>query len=234
MLDIFVEIPTLLEDLDTMLDCPDADRQRTLRHQLIQKCRAHESALTCWRAVVGIADPTYRIDGADVSSPPPTVQILAAAHILCVYWSTCIILYSTLRIASPQDFSELLPLADPRHYCRRIAEGVAILLHPVSGVYGVHLANFPTAVALMYLNAIDGVHISAEKRMFLDVFRRPGHGTTVNRFVRSTTHHQQQQQQSVVGRGSSSPSPAAVVDDEHYPSVVEAQQAKFWFRVERW
>ena len=96
-----------------------------------------------------------------------------------------------------------------------------------------HLANFPTAVALMYLNAIDGVHISAEKRMFLDVFQRPGHGTTVNRFVRSTTYHRQQQQ-SVMGRRSSSPSPADVVDDEHYPSVVEAQQAKFWFRVERW
>lgn len=225
LLDIFVDMPALLEDLDAMLDFPSAEGQHELRHHLVQRCLAHEEALISWRAGVGIADPTYRIH---ISSPSPTIQLLAASHILCVYWSICIIVYSTLRIASPQHSSKGLPLVDPRRYCRRIAEAVAILLHPASGVYGVHLANFPTALALMYLNAVDGVNISVEKRMFLDVLNGPGgYGTTVNRFVRSTT---QQEKQSGMGGG------AAVVGDSggHYPSIAEVQQARFWFRAEHW
>lgn len=206
-------MPTLLEELDVMLDCTDETRQIELRHQLIRKCRVHEDALARWRTEVGIPDPEYRINGAS----RPSMQLLAASYVVCLYWSICILLYSTLRIASGPD-PELLPQTDPRPYCKRIAEAVATFLHPASGVYGMHLANFPTALALSYLHAVDGSHISTEKRMFLDAFNGPGHGMTVNRFVQSTQQSAARSSQRAVPR---------------VPNVPEAQ-ARAWFRVEEW
>jgi len=205
-------MPTLLEELDEMLDCTDAARQIELRHQLTRKCWAHEDALARWRTEVGVPDPEYRINGA----LPPSMQLLAACYLICLYWSICILLYSTLRIASGPD-PELLSQTDPMPYCRRIAEAVAVLLHPASGVYGMHLANFPTALALSYLHAVDGSHISIEKRMFLDAFNGPGHGTTVNRFVHST--------QQSAAKSSRRAVPGT-------PNVPEAQ-ARAWF-VRKW
>ncbi len=188
-------MPALLEDMDTMSSCPDANRQRECRRQLVQECWRHESSLSRWRADVGIADPTYQLD---VDAPSPSVDLLAAAHILCLYWSICIILYSTLRIASEAE-AELPARADPRFYCRRIAETIPILLHPLSGIYGVHLANFPVALALTYLHAVDGSLVTAEKRLFLDAMRRSGHGETVDRFVTSTQHGIRKSSRPVMG-----------------------------------
>ena len=111
---------------------------------------------------------------------------------------------------------ELPPQTDPRPYCQRIAEAVPLLLHPVSGLYGVQLVNFPATVALLYLHAVDGGVDSQEKRIFVDVFKRPGHGATVGRFI-SSTHLNLDE--------SSSP-------QTERPDAVEAQ-AKTWLRIER-
>jgi len=215
LLDILVEIPALLEDLDLAIDCPDADRQRALRQQLIQNCWTVAGRLSDWRIqVIGIADPAYQLN---VDTPSPSLDLLAASHIMSLYWSICVILYSTLRIASGAIASmELPPQTEPRPYCQRIAEAVSLLLHPVSGLHGIQLANFPATVALLYLNAVDGGLDSQEKRIFVDVFKRPGHGATVETFI-SSTHLNLEERTS---------------PQTERPDAVEAQ-AKAWLRMER-
>jgi hypothetical protein len=139
-----------------------------------------------WREGAGLADPEQPANAGP--SPSPALNLIATAHILCLYWSIFIIIYSTLRAASPEQTAALPAHTNPRLYCRRIAEVVSILLHPDAGAYGVHLANFPTAIALLCLNATtrDGDAEPEEKRMILETLGRSSNGRTAGRFVTST------------------------------------------------
>ncbi|KAK2795132.1 hypothetical protein FQN51_000551 [Onygenales sp. PD_10] len=187
LIDIFVEIPTLLENLDIMRGCQEADTREALQHELLQTCWELERELINWRIHLGIKDPTYTLGTTDPSSPY-SLEHLAACHIMCLYWSASIILYSTLHIVSNNPPTPLPPHTEPRIYCRRIAEAVPLLLHPLAGGYGVHLTSFPVSAAMMYLNAVDGEMVSEEKRMIFDAFKGSGHGRTVERFNGSIQH----------------------------------------------
>ncbi len=181
LIDILVEMPTLLEDLDLMKECKDQESWKVSQYKLSQRCWDFERKLLKWQVDVGVTDPTYSLD---VDHTPFSLDLVAASHIMCLYWSICIIVYGTLHIISDSHVN-LSGHTDPRWYCRRIAEAVSVLLHPLSGVYGVHLTSFPVAQVLRYLNAADGPIVSKEKNMILDVFRRSGHGKTVDIFVAS-------------------------------------------------
>ncbi|KAG5290110.1 GAL4-like Zn(II)2Cys6 (or C6 zinc) binuclear cluster DNA-binding domain protein [Histoplasma ohiense] len=181
LIDILVEIPTFLEKMDIMRACLDQEIQEFQRRDLLQSCWELEKELVSWRIEVGITDPTYSLDAEHSTF---SLDYLAACHIMCLYWAICIILYSSLRILScPQVI--LPPQTDPRIYCGRIAKAMPLLLHPQSGAYGVHLASFPVAISLMYLNAADRDAMCEEKRIIFETFRRSGHGETVERFVQS-------------------------------------------------
>ncbi|KAK0732018.1 hypothetical protein B0H67DRAFT_92482 [Lasiosphaeris hirsuta] len=186
LLDTFVEMPGLLQDVDEMRADPPG--HPTLRHELVRRCWRYESELSAWRARAGIADPAYRLE-LGVGSPP-ALDLVAASHILCVYWSMCIIVYSTLHSLSA-DKTTLPERANPRVYCRRIAEAVPVLLHPRSGAYGMHLANFPAAIALVYLNAADGGGVASEERgIILRAFERSVAGKTAGHFIASAQRAQ--------------------------------------------
>ncbi|EXJ89137.1 hypothetical protein A1O3_02201 [Capronia epimyces CBS 606.96] len=217
LIDIFVDMPTILQDLDALQACPDPASQSLMQDQLVQKCLACERELVAWRASVGVVEANYafyNVDtGTDTDNLNPhasfsfSIDRIAAAHIMCLYWSICIIVYSTLRTLSlsfslsshshPQAHPPLpLPLTqtiDPAVYCRRIAEAVPLLLHPRSGVYGFHLTTFPVAMALTYLSR-DG-HEYEEKTMILDAFATSHHGSAVGGFIASLHRQQQQRQQ---------------------------------------
>lgn len=49
-------------------------------------------------------------------------------------------------------------------------------------MYGTHLCNFPTSIALMYLNATDGDGASVEKTMIMNALTATRHGPKVVRF----------------------------------------------------
>ncbi|KAL2371726.1 hypothetical protein RJ035_002320 [Blastomyces gilchristii] len=212
LIDILVEMPTLLENLDISRACSDPEIQEFQRLDLLQTCWELEKELINWCMELGITDPTYSLDAGQ---SPFSLDYLAACHIMCLYWAICIILYSSLRILScPQVV--LPPQTDPRIYCGRIAKAMPLLLHPLSGAYGVHLASFPVAIALMYLNAVDGEAIYEEKRTIFDAFARSGYGKTVERFNQSM-------------RRQDARSPRVANMDG--PKAVPAQ-AKSWFGVE--
>ncbi|OJD13437.1 hypothetical protein AJ78_06110 [Emergomyces pasteurianus Ep9510] len=216
LLDILVEIPTLLENLDIMRACPDPEIQKLQQYELLHACWELESEVTRWRFELGITDMTYSLDAEQSSF---SFDYLAASHIMCLYWAICIIIYSSLRIlSSPQVV--LPPHTDPRIYCCRIAKAMPLLLHPRSGAYGVHLASFPVAMALMYLSAVDGDAIHEEKQIIFNAFRRSGYGETVERFNQSMRCQDAKSHQ------------VAMMDG---PKAAP-EQAKSWFGIpgERW
>lgn len=178
VIDILIEVPGLLEDLDILKAQHDPSSYKILRHELIQKGWALESELAAWRSTVKIGNTAYSLN---VLSTPFSMDLFAAAHIMCIYWCACIVTYSTLRdVLSAPEAACLPPHMDPRIYFRRIAEAVTIMLHPSSGLYGVQATNFPTLLVLMYMDACGGMEEVRE--MILDAYRRTGRDKVVERF----------------------------------------------------
>ena len=208
LIDIFVEFPALLEDVDCMLTCNDPPEASRIRDDITRRCWQLETELLRWREEVEISDLEHPSVAGAPASPP--LDLIATTHILCVYWSMFIIIYSTLRVAF-RDATALPTRADPAIYCRNIADGVSILLHPDAGVYGIHLANFPTAIALLCLNASarDGDAEPEEKRMILEAFKRSVNGVMAGRFITST-QKQDPRLYKVTPEGSEPSTPRAV------------------------
>lgn len=131
-----------------------------------------------WRETVKISEPDYSLD---VLSAPFSMDLFVAAHILCTYWSACIITYGTLRDVLSVPEAACLPAhMDPRIYFRRVAEAVTVLLHPSSGLYGVQLTHLPTLLVLVYMDAWGGMQEVRE--MLLNAYGRSGRDKIVERF----------------------------------------------------
>ncbi|SPN99696.1 uncharacterized protein DNG_02547 [Cephalotrichum gorgonifer] len=181
LVDILLDTPGLLEDLDVLKASPYGEVRDALRREIIRNCWACDEQLSAWRAAVGIRDPAYAFEIPE--SPTFSIDLLAAAHIMTIYWTTSVIVYSTLRTLCPSPASPHPPHTDPGLYCRRIAETIPILLHPDSGVYGAQMANLPAAIVLVYENAIDGG--GAAGAIIFDAYRRAGRHEAAQRFQSS-------------------------------------------------
>ena len=109
------------------------------------------------------------------------MDLFAAAHILCIYWCACIITYGTLRDVLSGPEAACLPAhMDPRIYFRRVAEGLTVMLHPSSGLYGVQLTNLPTLLVLIYMDAWGGM--DEVREMIFGAYRRSGRDKVVERY----------------------------------------------------
>lgn len=96
-MDIFVEIPGLLEKLDTIRSCPDAPDAAQMRVQLLMECRQNHEALMEWEKELG--DDLLLYDYTVVGLPLPDakadmdVALLQSIHL---YWCVALLLYSTM------------------------------------------------------------------------------------------------------------------------------------------
>ncbi|KEF59498.1 uncharacterized protein A1O9_04342 [Exophiala aquamarina CBS 119918] len=169
LIDILVDIPELLEDLDTGKSCRDLESRKTFEFELIRRCWDFEKRLVDWQNQVGITDPVYT---PNVNQVLFSLDLVAASQTMTLY-----------SISDPDTYFP--PHGDPMRYCRRIAAAIPVLLHPLSGAYSVHMVGFPIAVALRWLNGANGQTDSEEKQMILDVFRNSGHGRLIEGFVSS-------------------------------------------------
>jgi hypothetical protein len=145
LVDVLVDMPGLLEDFDDMQSSADADRKATLRLELLRKCWECDRDLRRWFALVcGADDPLEH--GFPESRGRDIVTYVAIIHGMSLFWTTCLVLYTTLRMASgPQTC--LPERTEPRYYARRLAEAVAVLLQPSSGFYGLQSASLPLEIA---------------------------------------------------------------------------------------
>ncbi|KAK5653947.1 hypothetical protein OQA88_7872 [Cercophora sp. LCS_1] len=186
LLDIMVEMPGFLEHLNTLNACTDATLQDKLQEDLRAKCWQYDEKLARWRDTVGITDPSYQIYSGNTL---PSVELVSVSQLMSLYWCICVVVYSTLHFTSGSAAAELLPHMDPRLYCRRIAGAIPILLHPLAGHYGAQVSNLPTVIALTYLQAVEGNHMSKEKRMIIEAFRKSAYASMIEDFFTSTREH---------------------------------------------
>ena len=180
LIDILTETPGLLEDVDTLKAQQDPDIRAALRQELIDKCWVLELELEAWRTRVHIS-PTYALDAL---TSPFSMDLLAASHVMCTYWAACIMIYGTLEPLLPEsEVADLPPHMNARIYFRRVAEAMTVMTHPSSGVYGMQLSHFPTALTLAYINALGGGE--DERDMIFDTYKRSGREGVVEGFQES-------------------------------------------------
>ncbi|KAK4442809.1 Sterigmatocystin biosynthesis regulatory protein [Podospora aff. communis PSN243] len=156
LIDILVEIPGLVEDLDFMRREESADAREVLRADLERRCWEHHRDLRCWLDLLGrLAKPAGTCPlPCPKPNPKPagTVDIVtrvARVHGMSFFWVTSLVLYSVLREVCEQQNVEKEG-TDPLHHAHRLAEAISILMRPEAGLYGRHSVALQIEIAMRY------------------------------------------------------------------------------------
>ncbi|KAK0716139.1 hypothetical protein B0H67DRAFT_582470 [Lasiosphaeris hirsuta] len=194
LLDILADIPSLLEDMDTLrqiqyLDSPSHHDKRLV---MMQECWRLDSELTRWFNMYGPQTQLDELRERKFRNDDLLLSDFVVAHIMGIYWAACILVYSTLQSVSMLhngDGEVALPeRAELMQYCQHVAYIAEVLLHPSAGVFGMHSAPLPVGVALMCVNSMEqsSGSTSPEKRRLLDLFNmNQGRGNDLGKFLAS-------------------------------------------------
>jgi hypothetical protein len=187
LLDILVEIPGVLEELEDLLRCPSdqVERQTLLRQQLEQRCWLYDSQLQTWSTGSGLSAVAFVEVRVTNKSGEDSARSddFAIAHLGMVYWATCNLLYHILHFLGGSSRPELHERIDPRQYCRKIVLMLPFFQSPGMGAFFINIAGFPTAVAVGFLARQDPPdQVSAERRLLLKVFEGK-HGRQLQEFL---------------------------------------------------
>ncbi|KAI3529466.1 hypothetical protein CSPX01_15515 [Colletotrichum filicis] len=185
LIDVFVDIPGLLEDLDHMNSCKDLEEKELRRLTLIKECWRVDEELNWW---LDNLSPNKELEElATRGSNSPTACDVAVASIITLYWTICILTYSTLRLAIGTKSPELPERTDPRLYCTKIANIVDVFFHPSAGTFGIQSAPLPIGMALVYLNSYEEGFNSETKFKLVSFFgRTANNGISIGKFLMST------------------------------------------------
>lgn len=152
LVDVLVDMPGLVEQFDNMRLCADSNRQDALRVELVQKCWEHDRQLLHWLGLIRKAINLSKQTPAQSSSEDLVTRV-ARIHGMSLFWTTGLVLYSILQMASGPH-TELPQRANPMHHARMLAEALPALLEPSAGLYGQQSAALPLEVALQYMVAM--------------------------------------------------------------------------------
>lgn len=186
LIDIFVDVPGLLEDLDHLRSCKDGTEKEARRIRLINECWRIDAELNWW---LDNLSPKQELEELLVRGlHNPTAYDVVAASIMSLCWTICILTYSTLRLAmGSKSGLELPERTDPYLYCVKVAQIVDIFFHPAAGTFGIQSAPLPIGMSLVYLNSTEAGFNSEPKRKLVSFFGRKGsNGISIGKFLIST------------------------------------------------
>ncbi|KAF4990851.1 hypothetical protein FGRMN_8232 [Fusarium graminum] len=197
LIDILVEVPGLLEDLDTFRKASSLAEARELHTRLLVKCYDCESSLMAWKMEIGdvITIYDYTLVG-ELLPLPRNDEDLAVVYLSCYYWMTCLLVHSTIgfcELESPDTEVRGSLLDCPNQqvatsYAYRIAHAIHLLFQPPAGDYSSVAAFFLLGNALRYLLMTETyggrITMSGERLLLVDIFTRPFLGSFVGRFLK--------------------------------------------------
>ncbi|KAL7952251.1 hypothetical protein V8C34DRAFT_319209 [Trichoderma compactum] len=165
LVDILVDIPTVLEELDDLQDETDLEKKRKRQEALVQTCWKYDRDLCAWYTSFG---PNKMAEDFD-SEPDAVISMedIARAHTLNLYWTTCLILYNVMRRAAISQ-TELPARVDPLTCCRHIARSLPVFLKESVGVCGLSIVLSPVGMALRFLSAEKDSDEYSRIRSFID------------------------------------------------------------------
>ncbi|KAJ0155201.1 hypothetical protein CTA2_12932 [Colletotrichum tanaceti] len=195
LVDIFVDVPGLLEDLDRMRSCRDDAVRERRRGKLVEDCWRMDGELQWWLDNLSPRAELRELMDRGGGLDSPTARDVVVASVMALCWTVSLLTYSTLRLglavgakeeAGP-DPPELPARTDPLVYCARIADVVDVFFHPAAGTFGVQSAPLPIGMALMYLDSSEDGSDSETKRKLRGLFgRTASNGIDIGKFLLST------------------------------------------------
>ncbi|EGY23391.1 C6 zinc finger domain-containing protein [Verticillium dahliae VdLs.17] len=191
LLDIFVDIPGLLEDLDALALCDDAASRPLLYARLVADCWRTDERLVSWFEEQSPRAHLEAIKEREYKEPTP--EDTAVAMSMSLYWTACLLTYSTLILVltsnptSPLDVTTLPERMSLNSYCAAIADILEIFFQPSSGIFSVQLVPLPLGIALSYLASTlkPGMPPPPKLKKLLSYFTRGAGGASVGSFLRS-------------------------------------------------
>lgn len=201
LVDILLDIPTLFEAIDIMTSNNSPPQKENLRRQVWRGYLRLDQLLVDWHT--NCAPPEamspWHLDGVNIPQSI-TPDDLVGAHLMTLYWSTCILLYGFVRdvllLPSKTGGSPPLPSPgsaddastdekNPSTSCRNLIRTLPLFFHPDAGTFRVHLATFPMSVASVHLNLAAGPREMLEERETFEWCLRKPDCATIRKFMAS-------------------------------------------------
>jgi len=162
LLDVFIDVPGLLENLDALRRTEDvaSPSQHDQRVAMLRECWRLDRELLRWFDTYGPESQIEALRERAFRNENPVLSDVVTAHIMGIYWAVCILVYGTLRSVlalrhGALDETALPKRTELRQYCRHIADIAEVLLHPSTGVFGLHSAPLPVGAALRCLKTLE-------------------------------------------------------------------------------
>lgn len=178
LVDILIEIPGIMEELDELLGSPpdQAGRQMYLSPPLEEKSLLLDSQLQQWSITSGVSTVNFvesQISSDDQEISTPSTEDFAMAHLGMLYWTTCLFLYQILYChLSNYSLRELPDRMEPRRYCRKIMLLMPYFQRPNVGEFFMNIAILPAIAATRFLDRNDPPdQPSYERKMIGYAFR---------------------------------------------------------------
>ena len=166
LLDIVVDIPGYLEDLDQVRACQDYSQRLESLQDLLSRCLRTERARLIWDTEAG--NTMQRFDCVVTGLHVPKLSRdndLHALNLSCFYWAMCLQLHLIIDCLLEESCfyhreqetlaqTPHLSSVDPGSYARKIAHCVHLHFEPEAGGLGANIGIMPLAVAWIYLNGI--------------------------------------------------------------------------------
>lgn len=172
-MDILLEIPGLLEDLERR--SAHETQQGSLFAQLQERCRICDESLRNWstssgHASVSFAEGLISTPATQVSSLPP--ENFAMAHLGMIYWATCSLLH---RVMADDTNAGL--------YCRKILLMVPFFQRPDMGAIFINFVGFPVSVVVSFIARQENhAAFEALKELLYKIFMDPNRGSQLRAF----------------------------------------------------
>lgn len=207
IMDILVDMTDLLEQLDNLRGSSPSEAAGLLP-PILTLCKTSHDALLVFEQEMG--DDLFTFDChvmGDILPLPREDKDVAHLQITHLYWSTCLLLYSTLgtviamqgseaarlqqRVSEAFDqfgdsFSKRYPRTDAKLYATKIARSISLFWEPDAGTYGNHMSMFPLALCMQFLAGTDAnFRMNKDFQQLAEVFHRPFLGQLVGSFVRN-------------------------------------------------
>uniref|UniRef100_A0A4E9D9K7 Zn(2)-C6 fungal-type domain-containing protein n=1 Tax=Gibberella zeae TaxID=5518 RepID=A0A4E9D9K7_GIBZA len=198
LIDILVDVPGLLEDLDFLRQASHSMKSEELADRLNNACRECEFGLLAWEVEIGDILNTYDYTVVGKVLPRPNNDDdLAVIYLSCYYWMTCLMVYSTLgfceleetKTSTKRDLMDCPSQRIATTYAYRIAHAIHLLFQPPAGDYSSVAAFFPLGNAIRYLimtETYGGQRTMSNERLLLTkVFAGPLLGSFVGQFLKN-------------------------------------------------
>ncbi|KAI1322411.1 hypothetical protein F5Y16DRAFT_404513 [Xylariaceae sp. FL0255] len=197
LIDVLVELPGILEDIETLETLSNQPEKQLLFHDLEERSWWCDSQLLSWSTSCGEDVVTFiekiiavpNLEDVSVASAPLSID-LAKAHLGMIYWTTYNMvsqILSWVRAANPSKEKTALlpPRLDAHMYSRKVALLIPYFKNPGVGSYLVSFIGFPVTVAASFLLRQSSAETSSEARALLIKAFRGEQGKRLQDFLAS-------------------------------------------------